>query len=527
MSYNPANYPIKDDNVLRGSLLMTFNNNGILTSYYSVVVNSSLRDQEYVSTDNFFSTYLYVGDVVTVTIYGGEVSEYLDVKRTDYSTIDVDGNDGISTIDITNISGSDSVTFTVEVLPSDYNFEYRVDLGTLVPPPTPSMTATGTPTPTPTLTSTPTPTASIIPTNTPTPTPTNTGSPTPTPTTTLTPTLTPTPSVIPNNGAYVLVMGDYGSAGRSRLYLSTNKADTFTLLTSPVSGFTQYQDVAMSRTGQYQTVALPVLGGGIYYSSNYGATFSLSSAPTGNTYANVYVSQNGQYQAATRDSTTATNFFFGSNNYGATFVQGTGPFGTFGNAIGTGVFITNTGVLYATSRFNGSTYPRINKLNGILSPSGIFSVGPTTGHDYTGIDGSNDGQYVTAVNNLRSGNGGTIAVSNNNGSTWVETVLNLSEPRVAVSQTGQYQIVSSKGGYLYRSSDYGATWTSITGPGYQNWYDVGISPYGDVMIASIYNPTLDPNITTYLYRSFDYGATWSQVTTAGLQVWRKIAIGGY
>jgi hypothetical protein len=201
MSYNPANYPIVDSDVLRGSLLMTFNNpNNDANAFYTVSVNSALRDQEYTDTTDFFSTYLYVGDVVTVTLFGGLASEFLTVTRTDYTTDVIGEDDGIRTINITSVSGSDSVTFTATTISTSYNFEYHVDMGTLTPPtptPTPSITATQTPTPSITPTNTVTPT--ITPTNTVTPTitPTNTVTPTITPTNTVTPTITPTNTITP------------------------------------------------------------------------------------------------------------------------------------------------------------------------------------------------------------------------------------------------------------------------------------------------------------------------------------------
>ena len=153
---------------------MTFDNpNNDVNAFYTVSVNSTLRDQEYSDTNDFFSTYLYVGDVVTVTIFGGGVSEYLDVTRTDYTTDVIGEDDGIRTINITSVSGSDSVTFTATTVNTSYNFEYHVDMGVIIPTtptPTPSVTPSSvTPTPTPSLTRTITPTPSITPSLTKTP----------------------------------------------------------------------------------------------------------------------------------------------------------------------------------------------------------------------------------------------------------------------------------------------------------------------------------------------------------------------
>jgi hypothetical protein len=207
MSYNPANYPIFDSNVLRGSLIVTFDNlNNDANAYYTVTVNSDLRNQEYYDSNNLFTTYLYVGDVVTVTIYGGEASEYLDVTRIDFTTDSVYGDNGINTVNVDSVSGIDTITFTATTVNTSYNFEYYLDAGTLVPP-SPSLTPSVTPTLTPTNTLTPTPTITVTNTVTPSITPTNTVTPSITPTNTLTPTVTPTntttptvtPSITPTN----------------------------------------------------------------------------------------------------------------------------------------------------------------------------------------------------------------------------------------------------------------------------------------------------------------------------------------
>jgi hypothetical protein len=166
---------------------VTFDNpNNDANAYYTVTVNSDLRNQEYYDSNSLFTTYLYVGDVVTVTLYGGEITQYFDLTRIDFTTDAVYDDNGINTVNITNVSGSGSITFTATTVNTSYNFEYHLGMGTLIPP---------TPTPTPSIT----PTISLTPTNsvTPTLTPTKTTTPSPTPTNTVTPTNTNTPSVTP------------------------------------------------------------------------------------------------------------------------------------------------------------------------------------------------------------------------------------------------------------------------------------------------------------------------------------------
>lgn len=155
MSYNPANYPIKDDNVLRGSLLMTLTNYfDDPNDYYTVTVNGTLRDQQYVKTDNFYSTYLYVDDVVTITYYGTVSQVYVTAERKDYTTISVDYDNGIEFVPITPTIVGSSITFTATTVNSAYNFDYLIgiEIVNTTPTPTPTTSVTGTPTPTPTLT---------------------------------------------------------------------------------------------------------------------------------------------------------------------------------------------------------------------------------------------------------------------------------------------------------------------------------------------------------------------------------------
>jgi uncharacterized delta-60 repeat protein len=169
---------------MRGSLIVSFDKltSGLGGDNFIVTVNGLRRKVQYSEVDGFYTTNLLQGDVVFIQITSSPSTLYkfITVIRRDFTTDDVNGNNGI--ID-TYITGSNSqanpytITFTVPSLPNDYNFEYRVEILTVALTPTPTPTPTATPTPTP-----PGPTA------TPTPTPTITATPTPTPTIGPTPT---------------------------------------------------------------------------------------------------------------------------------------------------------------------------------------------------------------------------------------------------------------------------------------------------------------------------------------------------
>jgi hypothetical protein len=184
---------------MRGSLLITFEENifEIGTGYYSVTVNGQVRDLHYSRSNNLYSTYLNLNDVVSISII--DVPSYISVNvfRKDFTTDDVNGNMGVvDNIISPVISGPGiTVTFTATTVDNAYAYHYMLGPSNNLPTPTPAPTSTSTPTPTSTLTATPTRTPSPTPTRTPTPTSTGGPTPTPTPTGTLTP--TPTSTAIP------------------------------------------------------------------------------------------------------------------------------------------------------------------------------------------------------------------------------------------------------------------------------------------------------------------------------------------
>jgi hypothetical protein len=129
MSYNPAYYPTLENSILRGTLLMTMINfEDDPADYYTVYINGIIRDREYRKTNGLDSWQLYVGDVVRVEIDGTVPTYSGGVLRRDYTTKDLNENDGIYETDITPTLSGNSITFTATTINSSYNFEYEVEL---------------------------------------------------------------------------------------------------------------------------------------------------------------------------------------------------------------------------------------------------------------------------------------------------------------------------------------------------------------------------------------------------------------
>jgi hypothetical protein len=89
-----------------------------------------------------------------------------------------------------------------------------------------------------------------------------------------------------------------------------------------------------------------------------------------------------------------------------------------------------------------------------------------------------------------------------------------------MSSTGQYQTaVVFNGGYIYTSSDNGATWVERTAAGYRSWLSVSMSSTGQYQTAVvygggyIYTSTAIITVTTFTF-NLDTGSTFFLTGTA-------------
>ena len=120
---------------MRGSILVNFDelidDRGV--DQYSVAVNNVLRDTHSTATNNLYSTFMFVGDVVqyALTLTAGPYKN-ISIKRVDYTTDAEDGDRGIKETEIipdvlVNTTTSYAVRFTGETVSNAYNFKYVID----------------------------------------------------------------------------------------------------------------------------------------------------------------------------------------------------------------------------------------------------------------------------------------------------------------------------------------------------------------------------------------------------------------
>lgn len=92
----------------------------------------------------------------------------------------------------------------------------------------------------------------------------------------------------------------------------------------------------------------------------------------------------------------------------------------------------------------------------------------------------------------------------------------------ASSADGSFIAAIVNGGYIYTTDDYGKTWIEQTGAGIRNWNNIAMSDDGAKLVATAGwggNPTGFTFGQDYIYRSSDYGKTWTPCTGAGMLQW--------
>jgi hypothetical protein len=288
---------------------------------------------------------------------------------------------------------------------------------------------------------------------------------------------------------------------------------SWTSVTSLPTGL-KWSSIALSSSGQYQTVVAGNAEGNIYTSDNYGKSWNKQILVDSNFYwFSVSMSASGQYQTAvnTNDSNSKGNIHT-SSNYGKTWTKtysSTNP----GNSYFESVSVSASGqyqcvlnygnsnnAVYISTNY-GQTWK--NYLNVNLGWRGKIKM-------------SASGQYLTLV--YGSGTSGTW-ISSNYGETWSNINYSTNLFALDMSASGQYQTSGIYSGVgirsLYTSSDYGKTWIQNTSASTNfDWNSISLSSSGQYQAA-----TSD----YYIWYSTNYGQTWS-LTSAPTEFWLSLSV---
>jgi hypothetical protein len=331
----------------------------------------------------------------------------------------------------------------------------------------------------------------------------------------------------------VFATGEIGSFG---LVFGTN-GTTFQL-NSQATASVMPNCVAASRNGTYILLGrngISAPDGDGWLSQNGGISFFRLSAYVENRQSIVFavMSQSGQYMVFSRsDGVSSTDNFqrlYTSNNYGTSFTETyiASPLGINWWQNGASMSADGSRIVIAASEGEGGNQGQRIYSNdyGATWSNTIFSASINALASASGM--SSSGQYqLTAW----SSNVSYVYVSNNFGASWTNTGLfpvPLTEAiwvSGCVSSSGQYMLILNESGRLYRSSNYGVSWSSANG---------GTSfPYGGTVVFDYINEgvaylSLSYNLgasSGYLYRSLDYGNTWSVQSSTTYRLGPTLAI---
>jgi len=133
--------------------------------------------------------------------------------------------------------------------------------------------------------------------------------------------------------------------------------------------------------------------------------------------------------------------------------------------------------------------------------------------NWQSLSSSADGAKLAA-----SDQSGYVYTSSDSGATWTEQAGSglMYRNSIASSADGTNLVTANLYGSIYTSSDSGASWTERPGAGSRYWNSVASSADGTKLVAGV-------TYGGYIYTSSDSGQTWTERTSVGLGFWASIA----
>ena len=237
-----------------------------------------------------------------------------------------------------------------------------------------------------------------------------------------------------------IVVAQPSSSGATSFVKSNDNGDTFTTMSIPMSRLTS---IRVSQDGEYIFIFSTIMQK-FYTSSDGGANWTQQLSDTIAAIEWLQCSNSGQYVVFSR---TGANMTYVSNDYG----------------------VTATGTSMKSKRCD------------------MDSTG-----QYIGVVGI-DGQDII------------FNMSNDFGATWTEQTIsgNGNDPLLSISADGQYVLITSSNKNIYRSIDYGVSFSEVSGTT-QEWAAIEISVLDPrFQYAALWNQT------NTVWESLDYGETWT------------------
>jgi photosystem II stability/assembly factor-like uncharacterized protein len=186
------------------------------------------------------------------------------------------------------------------------------------------------------------------------------------------------------------------------------------------------------------------------------------------------------------------------------------------NADSTFIFSSVTSSLSDYYAMSALTPFKVDGLSNIaITKIGSFNltynwIGQDTARGWRSISSSSDGTKLAAAVN-----GGYIYTSSDSGATWTQRALSKNWRSITSSSDGtKLAAAPYNGGYIYTSNDSGVNWTQQTASGIQDWTSITSSADGSKLAATRWGSNV--------YTSSDSGVTWTARTVSGFISGRSI-----
>ena len=309
-------------------------------------------------------------------------------------------------------------------------------------------------------------------------------------------------------------------------YIAKSDLSTFTTVGLTYTGALiqdQSACIAMSKSGSYQLACPPKPDNTsyvytFYLSIDYGATWSTINVPPGSNpiqFTGCTVSSSGQYMSVSATAFSEQGgYIFTSSNFGATWSQAvlyyTGTSYSYlryvtSDSSGQFQYASYTGTLEFSQNYGQTPWNALSLPIGTNTAISVAQVTGTTPYIYGLLTGTNIPLYskTTGVSGAPYNN---VAGLSSGVYNWIAASGN--------SNNGKYVLVVSNnaGGYsyLFKSSDYGVTFTTLTYYGSPSEFKCcSISDDGQYMVAVVYySPT---NTSTII--SSTNGVSFNDVAT--------------
>ena len=270
-----------------------------------------------------------------------------------------------------------------------------------------------------------------------------------------------TPGVT-NDGRYIL------AGGNGFLLLSADFGSTWENISSE-----EISDSAISYDGQYISIAT---NGYLYVSSDWGQTWAQKALSKN--WQGISMSGNGQYQMAC----AYQDYVYVSSDYGNTWTQkGIWQywFRTDMNYSGQHQIAGGNNRLLISTDF-GATFTEVYFPYGYARSVGIDETGQ---------------RIIVGA--------GSVCVSDDGGSTWVEFDSNGYYYGADMNESGVYQLYSKKDNHLRASDNYGSDWATKVSSSH-DWRDVDVSYTGKYQAAV--------TLEGYLFLSGSFGTGWERIS---------------